>query len=138
MPALSGMLITTGFGMLNPQEFKHCFAIQKLDVIPFVVTIGGMIAFGLAEGIGVGCASAWALNYDYGKMDVKEMELPHKKVPVWYDSLNYRPDALEQGKLELRELDLPAGEMTAGSPKSTIGWQLKGPINFRSMFEIDR
>jgi len=78
MPALSGMLITTGIGMLNPAEFKHCFAVQKLDAIPFVTTIGGMIAFGLAEGIGIGCLSAWALNYDYGKMDVKEIEFPHK------------------------------------------------------------
>lgn len=34
MPALSGMLILTGFNMLNPAEFKHCFAVEKLDTLP--------------------------------------------------------------------------------------------------------
>jgi MFS superfamily sulfate permease-like transporter len=63
IPALSGMLITTGIGMLNPTEFKHCFAVQKLDTVPFVATIGGMVSLGLAEGIGIGCASALAMNY---------------------------------------------------------------------------
>jgi MFS superfamily sulfate permease-like transporter len=63
MPALSGMLITTGCGMLNPAEFKHCYAVQKIDTIPFLATIGGMISLGLAEGIGIGCATALSLNY---------------------------------------------------------------------------
>jgi MFS superfamily sulfate permease-like transporter len=129
MPALSGMLITTGIGMLNPAEFKHCFAIQKLDTIPFLTTIGGMIAFGLAEGIGVGCLSAWALNYDYGKLAVKEMNLPHKESSNTTDHLEFSQF----------ELHLPQeGASTSESPtKSTIGWQLKGPLNFASMFEID-
>jgi MFS superfamily sulfate permease-like transporter len=63
MPALSGMLITTGMSMLNPTEFKHCYAVQKIDAIPFAATVAGMISFGLAEGIGVGFATAVALNY---------------------------------------------------------------------------
>lgn len=210
MPALSGMLITTGLGMLNPQEFKHCFAIQKLDAIPFVTTIGGMIAFGLAEGIGIGCLSAWALNYDYGKMDVKEINFPHKEQRPHGDNVGYvsyhldeesarkqaamleppsveklqlRIDTVEtenmqlQGKVltlqtdksqlqglvstltaentQLRErlemVELENSELrglfdslTAEEPshdpgpsKSTVGWQLKGPINFASMFKID-
>jgi len=204
MPALSGMLITTGIGMLNPQEFKHCFAVQKLDVIPFVTTIGGMIAFGLAEGIGVGCLSAWALNYDYGKLDVKEVEFPHKDAiakgdnvgyisfdigdkeeaqkPPDIDTLQTRISAVEtenvqlQGKVVTLQTDKAQLEglvgtlkaentqlrdrletvelenaqlrglfdsLTVESPSSeaptnsTIGWQLKGPINFASMFKID-
>lgn len=63
MPALSGVLITTGMGMLNPVEFKHCYSVQKIDAVPFAATVGGMISFGLAEGIGIGCATAVALNY---------------------------------------------------------------------------
>lgn len=63
MPALSGMLITTGMSMLNPTEFKHCYAVQKIDAVPFAATVAGMISFGLAEGIGVGFATAVALNY---------------------------------------------------------------------------
>lgn len=68
MPALSGVLITTGMGMLNPVEFKHCYSVQKIDALPFATTIGGMISLGLAEGIGIGCATAVALNYrDWSK-----------------------------------------------------------------------
>jgi MFS superfamily sulfate permease-like transporter len=112
MPALSGMLITTGLGMLNPAEFKNCFAIQKLDTIPFVVTIGGMVAFGLAEGIGIGSLSAWALNYDYGKMDLEEVKFPHKdspgrkeevpKVRETVDTLSSRLRAVQTENLKLR------------------------------------
>jgi MFS superfamily sulfate permease-like transporter len=129
MPALSGMLILTGMNMLNPQEFKHCFAVEKLDTIPFLTTVGGMIAFGLAEGIGMGCASAWALNYDDGKMRLREMELPHKvgggggKGGDDKDHLGYSEFEHQTGR--------------AGARKTTIGWQLKGPVNFTSMFQID-
>lgn len=211
MPALSGMLITTGIGMLNPAEFKHCFAVQKLDAIPFATTILGMVAFGLAEGIGIGCISAWALNYDYGKMDVKEIEFPHKESlaargeNVGYYSFDVK-DEKETKKKEEPAIDIPTlqtriGEVetenvklqarvvtlqtdkmqlqglvttlqtentnlrerlemveienaqlrnlfdtlkedssTTGEEhhtKSTLGWQLKGPINFASMFKID-
>jgi carbonic anhydrase len=74
MPALSGMLITTGLGMLNPAEFKHCYAVQKKDVVPFLATIGGMVSFGLAEGIGIGCLSAVALNYNMMATDKATMQ----------------------------------------------------------------
>jgi MFS superfamily sulfate permease-like transporter len=188
MPALSGMLITTGIGMLNPVEFKHCFAVQKLDAIPFIATIGGMIAFGLAEGIGIGCLSAWALNYDSDKFDLKEMEFPHKEIntpeektketkstakdfgTVETDNMKLRArivtlqtdntqlrgivltlqnenklirDRLETVEIENAELrglfeTLTAQDSDSERPtKSTIGWQLKGPINFGSMFKID-
>mmetsp|Transcript_46835 Transcript_46835/g.114216 ORF Transcript_46835/g.114216 Transcript_46835/m.114216 type:complete len:731 (-) Transcript_46835:250-2442(-) len=110
MPALSGMLITTGIGMLNPAEFKHCYAVQKTDVAPFLTTIGGMIAFGLAEGIGLGCMSAVALNYNYGKLAVTEA-----KFPLFEDSISAKD-----------------------SDKSLTLWKLNGPVNFISMFEIDR
>jgi MFS superfamily sulfate permease-like transporter len=211
MPALSGMLIVSGIGMLNPAEFKHCFAVQKLDAIPFATTILGMIAFGLAEGIGIGCLSAWALNYDYGKMDVKEINFPHKD-NVGYYSFDVDPEEAErrrkaaaeavvvpdiptlqakvgqvetenvqlkskvltlttdkselQGQIismqsvnqqlrdrlemvvlenkELRKLFESLTHIDDGSPegeslhsRSTLGWQLKGPINFASMFKID-
>lgn len=89
-----------------------------------MVTIGGMIAFGLAEGIGGGCAVAWALNMDYGKLDVKEVEFPHKE----------GEDHLEYNQFEL---ELPKEGASATPAKTTIGWQLRGPLNFASMFEID-
>mmetsp|Transcript_91730 Transcript_91730/g.137354 ORF Transcript_91730/g.137354 Transcript_91730/m.137354 type:complete len:692 (-) Transcript_91730:287-2362(-) len=76
MPALSGMLITTGMSMLNPAELKHCAAVQKSDYVPFVTTIGGMVSFGLAEGIGIGCATAMVLNY--GKLHSREVPLPQE------------------------------------------------------------
>ncbi len=174
--------------MLNPVEFKHCFAVQKLDAIPFIATIGGMIAFGLAEGIGIGCLSAWALNYDSDKFDLQEMEFPHKEIDtpeektketkstakdfgtVETDNMKLRArivtlqtdntqlrgivrtlqnenklirDRLETLEIENAELrglfeTLTAQDSDSERPtKSTIGWQLKGPINFGSMFKID-
>ena len=110
MPALSGMLITTGMGMLNPAELKHCMAVQKNDVIPFATTVAGMLAFGLAEGIGIGCLSALALNHDYGRLAVREVPMP--------------------------QLDTTTNNHSAHEP--TTIWKLQGPINFTSMFEIDR
>ena len=87
MPALSGMLITTGLGMLNPAEFKHCYAVQKMDTVPFLTTVAGMIAFGLAEGIGLGCASAVALNYHQASSAVGEepTQLQVEEVPQFID-----------------------------------------------------
>jgi len=49
--------------MLNPSVFKHCDAVQKSDVVPFVATIGGMVSLGLAaEGIGIGCMTAVGMS----------------------------------------------------------------------------
>merc|ERR1712113_591943 len=95
--------------MLYPAEFKHCYAVQKADVVPFVTTIGGMIAFGLAEGIGIGCVSAVALNKyitleTFGKMKVSSEE--------------------------------SSSSVVVDAPKSIV-WKVDGPINFVSMFEID-
>jgi len=108
MSALSGVLITTGIGMLNPVEFKHCYAVQKLDVVPFATTIGGMIVFGLAEGIGFGCVSALALN----KYITSEMF----------------------GKLSANRAVSDGQESTDQGQM----WRINGPINFVSMFELDR
>ena len=128
MPALSGMLITTGLGMLSPKEFQHCFAVQKLDAVPFFTTIGGMITFGLAEGIGIGCLSALALNYDYGKLSVSEIHLAHKS----------EGEAKELVQNEMNEYDLQYDVMdpTHGSSR-TKAWHLDGPINFGAMFVLD-
>lgn len=122
IPALSGMLITTGAFMLNPTEFKHCYAVDKTDTVPFLATVGGMMAYGLAEGIGIGCVTAACLNYDYGKLHAHEVLLPLKDTAVHKALLNQ--------------------ESTAEAAKNnneavTTAWQLKGPINFRNMLEID-
>jgi len=109
MPALSGMLITTGLGMLDPTEFKHCYAVSKLDTVPFLATIAGMVSFGLAEGIGIGCASAVMLHYQHNmpKMNVEEKT----------------------------GMPLMDGHVHAHLTGSI--WHVDGPINFISMFEID-
>jgi len=115
MPALSGMLITTGLGMLNPTEFKHCYAVQKSDALPFVTTIGGMLALGLAEGIGIGCLSALALNYGrFSSLTPTRLNVQQTPFPEEYQSID-------------QDQILPAQSL----------WRLNGPINFISMFEID-
>jgi MFS superfamily sulfate permease-like transporter len=180
MPALSGMLITTGIGMLNPTEFKHCFALQKLDTVPFAATIGGMVSLGLAEGIGIGCASALAMNYinnrktsETTRMQFHEEStihsttvkhlLPaggaHKPQQDLSSSehttnsiLNYRMMMPRMKVNEARGLHTMVGFMQPGDDsfqddagqaltidhsRSTV-WQIDGPINFVSMFEIDK
>ena len=90
---------------------------MKIPHIPFVRTIGGMIGFGLIEGISMGCLTAWALNCDYGRLRLKEVELPHKQ--------------------EDAHLKFDRFEFDETFPTITLSWQLKGPINFGSMFMID-
>lgn len=106
MPALSGMLVTTGVAMLTPPELKHAYAVKTSDAVPFAVTIGGMLSVGLAEGIGMGCLSALALNYNKGT----ERVLPTQMTATAVES----------------------------STLSVAQYQLAGPINFVSMFAIDR
>mmetsp|Transcript_26245 Transcript_26245/g.72450 ORF Transcript_26245/g.72450 Transcript_26245/m.72450 type:complete len:724 (-) Transcript_26245:191-2362(-) len=131
MPALSGMLITTGMFMLNPTEFKHCYAVEKMDTIPFLATIGGMMSYGLAEGIGIGCVTAACLIYDYGKLHAHEILLPLKATTR--ATQQSRP--IEDGKLLSDDQALINQQQDDNS--MTTAWQLQGPINFRNMMEIE-
>ena len=96
--------------MLNPAEFKHCYAVQKLDTVPFLTTVAGMISFGLAEGIGIGCVSAIALHYG-----------------PYQTSLGTKTSRLQVKQPEEADVN-----------DNVARYQLYGPINFLSMFEIDR
>lgn len=151
MPALSGVLITTGLGMLNPQEFQHSYAVQKTEtVVPFVATIGGMISFGLAEGIGVGCLSALAMNM-YGawtspqetmfRMQAYEYVTSPVTNPVPVNNQQAPlPPAMTTAQMkEVRSFHtmttLP-DSLEPPTDRSSV-WKITGPINFVSMFEID-
>ena len=184
MPALSGVLITTGMGMLYPAELKHCYAVQKSDAVPFASTVGGMISFGLAEGIGIGCATALGMNMyqtyvnnataaaghrpqSESKMKAFELiQLPAESASegtatasaaatnaVWQSICGTQPpiqvDAAAargmhtmskaaEGELTFKDNDddISAIASLMDPTKNTV-WQLNGPINFLSMFEID-
>lgn len=157
MPALSGMLITTGMGMLNPAEFKHCYEVQKIDTLPFITTIGGMLSLGLAEGIGIGCATAVALNYQNWnpvsqsttsmvqvaqaptvfhkmvKMPVNQSHAPYV-VGLSTEALSSSSSSSSNEISYFRDAD---GEELKMDHSKTSIWQLNGPVNFISMFEID-
>jgi len=187
MPALSGVLITTGMGMLNPTEFKHCYAVQKSDAIPFAATIGGMVSMGLAEGIGIGCATAVGMNmYQTYKNNnaaaaaststaaqsdtkMKAFELvqssstststSNTEAPddgmIWQarcgTQLPMQLDARGMHTMVAPRLDTDIDTATEKTftdntttsasilmdPSKNTVWQLNGPINFLSMFEID-
>lgn len=177
MPALSGMLITTGCSMLNPAEFKHCYAVQKVDTLPFITTVGGMVSFGLAEGIGIGCATALALNYHKfnptaipggsASSIMKALEAPtvFHTMQQQGDSHNHAhtigifnashaswnaPEETNSKLVKSHEAhmyhtsspvstfhDQETGETLRMDLSTTSVWQLNGPINFISMFEID-
>ncbi|KAG7373969.1 carbonate dehydratase [Nitzschia inconspicua] len=143
MPALSGVLITTGLGMLNPQEFQHSYAVQKIEtVVPFVTTIGGMISFGLAEGIGMGCASALAMNM-YGAWTSPQETMFRMQAYEYVPSPAASPiSIMSTSTAQVREVrtfhtmtTLP-DTLDPPTDRSSV-WKVTGPINFVSMFEID-
>lgn len=173
MPALSGVLITTGMGMLNPSEFKHCYAVQKSDAIPFAATIAGMVSMGLAEGIGIGCATAVGMNMyqtyqnnasastTAAQSDTKMKAFELVQLPSTEDKKSDADDAMIWQarcgtqlpmQLDARGMhtmvsakdektfadsdDAKAMNAMMDPSKNTV-WQLNGPINFLSMFEID-
>lgn len=167
MPALSGMLITTGIGMLNPTEFKHCFAVQKLDTVPFLATVGGMVTLGLAEGIGIGCASAMAMNVvnnwnssqktvmhfheetpsthltksGVASSDKAAMTLNHSVMAPRMQvnesrGFNTMTGVMHQSGNDLSFQDEDGQGFAMDHTRSPV-WQINGPVNFVSMFEID-
>ena len=142
MPALSGMLITTGISMLNPTEFKHCYAVQKMDVFPFVTSIAGMVTLGLAEGIGIGCVTAVALQmrnvtaHTTARMQVHEAV--HAKHPQHGHFIDLDADAITQRQQEKEaHNDVDESHESLSLYRWNTVWVLSGPINFISMFEID-
>ena len=189
MPALSGVLITTGMSMLTPTEFKHCYAVQKSDTIPFLATIGGMISLGLAEGIGIGCTTAlgMSLYQTYAQTATKEsimkafqlVQLPPPSLSsskttsakediddatvatqVWQarcgeqfpmvttvdtargvhtmvESSSSSSSSSNSNERTFKDDDIMNEVTTMMDPTKNTVWQLSGPINFLSMFEID-
>jgi len=171
MPALSGVLITTGMGMLNPSEFKHCYAVQKSDAIPFAATIAGMVSMGLAEGIGIGCVTAVGMNMyqthalnsaassSAAQTDTKMKAFELIQLPSGSEKNEADNDMIWQSRcgtqlpmqLDARgmhTMTAKSGEKTFSDseqlktiqmmdPAKNTVWQLNGPINFLSMYEID-
>lgn len=58
--ALAGVLISSGAAMLKPHELETCLAEDKYNMAPYLVTTGGMLTMGMAEGILLGCATSAA------------------------------------------------------------------------------
>jgi MFS superfamily sulfate permease-like transporter len=166
MPALSGVLITTGMGMLNPAELKNCYAVQKSDAIPFAATIAGMVSMGLAEGIGIGCVTALGMNaFQTYQMNsaatsadaqtdskMKAFELIQPPSSEADDSMIWQarcgtqlPMALDARGMHTMSAapsektfsDIDSDDLKMMDPAKNTIWQLNGPINFLSMFEID-
>jgi MFS superfamily sulfate permease-like transporter len=132
MPALSGMLIKTGASMLYPPEFNYCYSVDNTTTLPFFTTVAGMLSMGLAEGISLGCATAVGLAVH------KNMQL---QVRMQVDQT--RGDEAVTGNVaEIKMVCKQPGVKTTETdtlvvtPSSNV-WQVKGPVNFMSMFEID-
>ena len=134
-PALSGMLIATGARMLYPSEFNYCYSVDKFTTLPFFTTIAGMLSMGIAEGIGIGWATALGLA-------VKNNMQLQVKMKVYQISGDFAstgklaPDAVSRETTTVSAAHHPDRGALLIKPTSTV-WQVKGPINFMSMFEID-
>jgi MFS superfamily sulfate permease-like transporter len=139
MPALSGMLIFTGANMLYPPEFNSCYAVEKFTTLPYFTTVAGLLSLGLAEGVGIGCVTALGLAVH------KNMEL-RVKMQVLETSGNFAvkgkitdsPLTAEGRAMVCQKTGVPTTvtRPLLIKPTSTV-YQVRGPINFLSMFEID-
>ena len=81
-PVPTGVLISSGAAMLKPHELESCLAEDKYNIAPYLVTTGGMLTMGMAEGILLGCATSAA---KYGVrhliLHAKERPLPEAQKP---------------------------------------------------------
>ena len=68
--------------MLKPHELESCLAEDEYNIAPYLVTTGGMLTMGMAEGILLGCATSAA---KYGVrhliLHAKERPLPEAQKP---------------------------------------------------------
>jgi MFS superfamily sulfate permease-like transporter len=155
MPALSGMLIFTGANMLYPSEFNYCYTVDRFTTLPYFTTVGGLLSMGLAEGVGIGCATAVALAVHKNmelrvKMQVletngdvvvngqiRDMSLDNDYVLDQQDPSKMRV-LQTSGAMVCTKSDVPTTvtRPLLLKPTSTV-YQISGPINFLSMFEID-
>jgi MFS superfamily sulfate permease-like transporter len=140
MPALSGMLIKTGASMLYPPEFNYCYSVDNTTTLPFFTTVAGMLSMGLAEGISIGCATAvgLAVHKAVGLAVHKNMQL---QVIMQVDQTS-GVEAVNTTEAQIKMVCNKSGVKTTDADTLVVTgasnvWQVKGPINFMSMFEID-
>ena len=152
--------------MLNPVELKHCYAVQKVDAVPFATTVAGMLSLGLAEGIGIGCVTAFAMelknanfSLETARMNAEETfcEETNSKLAVarraavahlmdddnddghlGYRRGHWNKDRTKQAvdRIPYDKSIIDMDSFVDHHSKSTV-WKVRGPINFISMFEID-
>jgi len=151
MPALSGMLIFTGANMLYPTEFNYCYSVDKFTTLPYFTTVAGMLSMGLAEGIGIGCVTGLGLVIQKNmevrvKMKVQKRSgyyaVTGRTGPSGTDSglsQDFCPiNKLKEGKMVCQQPGVPT---IVTHPllvnHTTTVYQIRGPVNFLSMFEID-
>jgi MFS superfamily sulfate permease-like transporter len=77
--ALSAILISVGYRLANPKEFRHMYQIGPEQLIVFVVTIIATLATDLLVGIGVGIATEFIIQLVLG-LPIKYLFNPDQKL----------------------------------------------------------
>lgn len=62
LSSLAAVLIYTGYKLATPRLFISQFRMGAAQYVPFLATIGGIIAFGMLAGIGIGLAAQVAFS----------------------------------------------------------------------------
>jgi len=148
LPALSGMLITTGIGMLTPPELRRCYAVQRTDLLPYIATAGGMLTQGLAEGIMIGLGAALVVGDSTRRMQFQRAAFVHAS--LWSSAAGNAsngalPPSLADARAALERIGISGGshqfvdtrQRALSIGPATEMWKLSGPLNFMSMLAID-
>lgn len=62
LSALSGILLSVAFRLLNPKELKFLSKVSYREVVPLVATFGTVMASDLVTGVEVGTATALVMQ----------------------------------------------------------------------------
>lgn len=79
IPALSAMLVYTGFRLASPKEFKHMFKVGIMELSIFLVTLLAVLATDLIIGIAVGILFKYGLML-YRGIPVKNLFKSHSEI----------------------------------------------------------
>jgi MFS superfamily sulfate permease-like transporter len=115
MAALAAILISVGYRLANPKEFRHMYQIGPEQLIVFVITIIATLATDLLIGIGVGILAEFVIQLVLGlplkylfNPDQKMVSTEHSHILTINGAASFTNYLMIKGKLD--EIPQEAGQ----------------------------